>query len=139
MTETGKIREIIGKTVIVTPDLSDACFGCMKEECKACGGIYADGIYAANPLSLPLKAGLTVEVSAPGLSVFRQALAALIPPAVGFTAGFFLVRLFFTDASEAACAAVGVVLLFVAAFIIYAIRKRKPPEKAFTVTRILDN
>ena len=147
MTKTGKVREINGKTVSIKldtgkPDLGGICFGCIKEECGACGGINAVGIYAGciiaeNQLSLTLKTGQTVEVSAPGASIFRQAMAALIPPALGFTAGFFLTHLLLPKASEAACAAAGVVLLFVAAFIVYAIRKRKPLDKAYTVTKIL--
>jgi hypothetical protein len=134
MTETGKVREINGRTVIVKPDLGDICFGCMKEECKVCGGITAE-----NPFSLSIKTGQTVEVSALGVSIFRQAITALIPPALGFTAGFFFTRYFLPEASEAACAAAGVVLLFVAAFIVYTVRKRKPLDKAYTVTKILDN
>jgi len=142
MTETGKIREINGKTIIIKPELSGICFGCIKEECGACGGINAVGINAVgitagsiiaeNPLSLSLKTGQTVEVSAPGASIFRQAMAALIPPALGFTAGFFLTRFFLPNASEGAYAAAGVVLLFVAAFIVYAVRKRKPLDKRYT-------
>jgi len=133
MTETGKIREINGKIVVIKPDLGSACFGCMKDECRACGGIIAE-----NPLSLSLKKGQTVEVSAQVTSIFRQALAALVPPALGFTAGFFLTRLFIPKASEGACAASGVILLFAAAFIVYSVRKRTPPTKAYTVTKIID-
>jgi len=100
MNETGK------------PDLPDACFGCMKKECKA-----HEKITAKDPLS----------------SVLRQALAALVPPALGFAAGFFLIRRFFPEASEGACAAAGVVLLFVSAFVVYAVRKRKSPDKGHTI------
>jgi len=132
MTETGKVREINGKTVIIQPDSLASCFGCMKEECKACGSISAE-----NSLSLSLRAGQTVEVNAPAASVFRQALAALVPPALGFAAGFFLTRLFYPSAGEGAAASMGVIFLFAAAFIVYAVRKRKPPDKAYTVTRIL--
>jgi len=138
MTETGKIREIYGKTVIIKPDSLDACFGCMKEECRSCGSSNTGGIIAENPLSLSLKAGQTVEVSAPAASVFRQALAALVPPALGFAGGFFLTRLFLPKAGEGACAAAGVIFLFAVAFIVYAVRKRKPLDKAYTVTRIID-
>jgi positive regulator of sigma E activity len=134
MTETGKVQEINGKTVIIKPDLGDICFGCIKEECKVCGGIIAE-----NPLSLSLKTGQTVEVSAPGTSIIRQAVAALIPPALAFTAGFFLTRLFLPKASEGAAAGTGVLFLFASAFIVYTVRKRKPPTKAYTVTKILNN
>ena len=133
MTETGTIREISGKTVVIKPDSVAACFGCMKEECRACGGITAE-----NPLSLSLKAGQTVEVSAPAASVFRQALAALVPPALGFAGGFFLTRLFLPSAGEGAAAGMGVIFLFAVAFIVYMVRKRNPPDKVFTITRIIE-
>ena len=133
MTETGKIREINGKTVVIKPDLGGICFGCMKVECKACG------IIAENPFSFSLKTGQTVEVSAVGASIFRQALAALFPPALGFAVGFFLTRSFLPKASEGACAGMGVLFLFATAFIVYTVRKRKPPTKAYMVTKILDN
>jgi hypothetical protein len=132
MTESGKILEISGKTVIIKPDLGGICFGCMKEECRACGGILAE-----NPLSLSLKAGLTVEVSAPGSPIFRQALAALIPPALGFTAGFFLTRLFFPEAGEGAAAGVGALFLFAAACVMFKVRAKIPAGKVFKVTRII--
>jgi positive regulator of sigma E activity len=132
MTETGKVREINGKTVVIKPDSLAACFGCMKEECKSCGSITAE-----NHLSLSLKAGQTVEVSAPAASVLRQGFAALVPPALGFAGGFFLTRLFLPKASEGACAAAGVIFLFATAFIVYAARKRNPAGKEFIVTRIL--
>jgi len=139
MTETGKISEINGKTVSIKldtgrPNLGNICFGCIKVECGACGGINAE-----NPLSLSLKTGQTVEVSASGASIFRQAITALVPPALGFTAGFFLTRLFLPKASEGASAAAGVIFLFAVAFIVYMVRKRKPLDKAYTVTKIFDN
>jgi hypothetical protein len=133
MTETGKVREINGKTIVIKPDSPSACFGCMKEECNACVSIIAE-----NPLSLSLKAGQTVEVSAPAASVFRQALAALGPPALSFAGGFFSTRLLFPEASEGAAAGMGVLFLFATAFIVYEVRKRKPLGKAYTVTRIID-
>jgi len=133
MTETGKIREINGKTVVIKPDSLSACFGCMKKECRACGSITAE-----NPLSLSLEAGQTVEVNAPMASVFRQALSALVPPALGFAGGFFLTRLFLPESGEGAAAGMGVLFLFASAFIVYAIRKRKSPDNAYTVTRIID-
>jgi len=133
MTETGKIREINGKTVVIKPDSLDVCFGCMKEECKACGSISAE-----NPLSLSLKAGQTVEVSAPTASVFRQALSALVPPALGFAGGFFITRFFLPSAGEGAAAGMGVLFLFASACVIFKLRAKNPAEKGFKVTRIID-
>jgi positive regulator of sigma E activity len=133
MIETGIIREINGKTVIIKPDAQDACFGCLKEECKACGSITAE-----NPLSLSLASGQKVEVSAPVASIFRQALAALVPPAAGFTAGFFIIRVFFKEAGEGAAAGVGALFLFASSYVIFKLRAKIPAGKVFTVTRIID-
>jgi len=132
MTETGKVREINGNIVYIKPDSPDVCFGCMKEECKACGSITAE-----NPLSLSLKAGQTVEVSAQTASIFRQALAVLVPPALGFIAGFFLTRIFLPTTGEGTAAGVGALFLFAAAYVIFKVRAKNPAEKGFKVTRII--
>ena len=133
MTEKGKIREIKENIVIVAPEISAACFGCMNQECKAGGGI----ITAENPRGLPLKQGQMVEVRAPGISILGQALAALLPPAIGFVASYFLARLIIPNAGDGAHAAIGAVSLFATAFLVYKIRKKYPPGKAYTVTRII--
>ena len=134
MTETGRIREIRGNLVIVSPDKSAACFGCMNMECKA-GGL----ITAENPLALPLEAGLMVEVKAPPpFILFRQALAAFLPPILGFLAGLTLTRLFFPGAGEAAAISAGFFLLFAAAFVVFKIRRKSGAAGNFTVTKVAD-
>ena len=135
MTEKGKIREIKDNIVIVDPDRSATCFGCMNHECKSGLGF----ITAENPLALPLEAGQTVEMQAPpGIFLVKQGLNALMPPILGFLAGFIFVSVFFPNAGEAAAAGTGVIFLFAAAIIIYRTKRKKAASREFTVTRIID-
>ena len=133
MTETGRIQEIKDNLIIVIPNMGALCFGCMNQECKANGGL----IIAENPKALPLQEGQKVEVRAPGISIFGQAMAALLPPAFGFAASFFLARRLFPEIGEGASAAIGVLFLFATAFFVYRIRKKFPAGKAYTVTKIV--
>ena len=133
MTETGKVRELREKTVIVLPDRSAACFGCMNHECRSGAGL----ITAENPASLPLKTGQTVEVVTQGASLLGQALIALLPPILGFLLGFNLTRLAFPEAADGASAGIGVIFLFAAAFAVYFVRKKHPASKGYEVKRIL--
>jgi hypothetical protein len=59
--------------------------------------------------------------------VFFQAAAALLPPALGFAAGFGLTGLFFPLSGEGARAAGGTVFMFLSALGVYLFR-RFPPE-----------
>ena len=135
MTEKGSVVEIRENLVIVAPDKSAACFGCMNMECKSGGGL----ITAENPKALPLGGGQMVEVEIPDVSIIKQALTAFLPPALAFTAGFIFIRLLFPKTGEGAAAFMGVILLFAAAFVVYRIRKSKPAENACTITKILPN
>ena len=136
MTEKGKIREIRDNIVIVAPDRSDSCFGCMKLECKANGGI----LRAENPKGLALEPGQTVELKTPDTSFLGQSIAALLPPVIGFIIGFFLTRIFFPETGEGAAAFTGVILLFATAFLVYRLRKKFPAKEYLRyVERILDN
>jgi sigma-E factor negative regulatory protein RseC len=134
MTEKGRIREIQERIIIVTPDIGAACFGCMNTECRS------RGISAENSFDLPLREGQIVEIAAPPVT---QVLTALLPPVLGFIAGYICAALFFPLAGEAVHAGAGVIFLFAAAFIVYAVRKRKwgspeSAERAFVVTRIIE-
>ena len=133
MTETGTVREIKENLVVIAPDRSAACFGCMNLECKSGGGF----ITAENPKALPLKTGQMVEVAAPGAGIFRQALTAFLPPALGFVAGYTLSRLLFPKAGEGLFAFIGAAFLFIAAFIVYWARKKFPAKREYTVTKIV--
>ena len=125
VTETDKVREIKGNTVI-SPDKSAACFGCMNSECMNTGRKSGRLITAENPGSLPLEAGQKVEAAASGASLIGQTLTAFLPPALGFIAGFFLTRLLLPEVGEGAAAFAGVILLFAAAFVVYRATGKRP-------------
>ena len=133
MTETGIIREIQGNLLIIGPDRGIACFGCLNMECKADGGF----ITAENPEAFPLETGQMVELSAPGISLLGQALASLLPPVLGFIAGYAIARLLFPGAGEGAFAGAGVILLFACAFIVFRVRAKFPAKRIYTVLRVL--
>jgi len=133
MTEKGIVKEVQGRTVIIVPDIGDACFGCMNAECKSGGGL----ISAENSLAIQLTVGQMVEVRASESSIFVQALTAFLPPALGFVSGYIFMRLFFPAFGEGAAAFTGVLLLFSAAIIVCRIKKGKPQRQTFTVTRII--
>ena len=125
MTEKGKIREIKENAIIIAPDRSACCFGCMKMECKVNGGI----LYAVNPKALPLEIGQTVELKTHASPLWGQSVIALLPPTLCFILGFFLIRLLLPEAGEGAAAFSGVLFLFTSAFIIYKLRKRFPAKE----------
>jgi hypothetical protein len=62
--------------------------------------------------------------------LFSQAAAALLPPALGFAAGFILTGFFFPRSGEGPRAAVGVVLMFLFAFGVYLFRRGCPAESS---------
>ena len=105
----------------------------MKTECKGKAGF----IEAENSLSLPLEIGQEVEVTARTSSLFNQAFIALVPPILSFTLGYLLIRFFFPGAGEGAAAFAGIFLLFLAAFIVYAVTGGKNKTGLYIVTRII--
>jgi sigma-E factor negative regulatory protein RseC len=58
--------------------------------------------------------------------VFRQGAAALLPPVLGFAAGFTLTGLFFPLAGEGQRIAAGAALMFLLALGIYLFRRPSP-------------
>ena len=132
MTETGVVQEIKGNLIIIAPDMSAACFGCMNHECRKAGRIAAE-----NPGALPLEKGQTVEVKASGVPLLGQALTAILPPLLGFIFGYAFIRLIFPNAPEGASVLAGLVFLFASAFIVYAARKKRPAGNVHTVTKII--
>jgi positive regulator of sigma E activity len=129
---TGRVHAVSGRQVLIAPANNSACFGCLKK----CG----DGrvlTAALNPEKLPLSPGQLVEAesSPPGLLI--QALAAILPPAAGFLAGFFLVRGLFPAAGEGARAAAGALGLFFGGALAFLIRRRRPPGEITRITRII--
>jgi sigma-E factor negative regulatory protein RseC len=132
MIERGRIREIRGNTLTITRENSAACFGCMDRKCKAKELSYD----AENSAGLTLRPGQLVETET-AASAFRQGMAVLLPPPLGFIAGYGITGLAFPSVSEPSRTAGGVLLLFAAAFAVYFIRRRFPPKTIRRVTRIV--
>jgi positive regulator of sigma E activity len=132
MTESGRVQEVAGNRIIVVKDnglCGEACFGCLGGgKCEA----KPVSVAAENPLGLPLKPGQTVEIESGRL--LSQALAALLPLAAGFAAGFFLSPLLFPAAGDPARAAGGVFCLFAAAAACCLFRRRYPPRNRPRIT-----
>ena len=144
MTETGKVQEVRENLVIVAPERSAACFGCMNigmnascihAGCKSGAGF----ITAENPAGLPVKTGQTVEVGTVNSSLLSQALISLLPPILGFLLGFNLSRLVFPfpTAPDGTSVGMGLLFLFAASFVVYLIRKKYPAAQGYKVTRII--
>jgi hypothetical protein len=106
----------------------------MNQECKATGGI---SYTAANPRRLPLTVGQTVETESP--APLNQTLGTLLPPALGFIAGYVLTGLCFPNAGDPAKAAAGVLLMFLAGAIRFLIRKRLGPGGLPELTRVIED
>jgi sigma-E factor negative regulatory protein RseC len=132
MTETGKIKEIRGATVTIARESDIACIGCMDKDCKAKSFSYS----AENTPDLPLRPGQLVETKTIA-STFKQSLAALLPPPLGFIAGYAATALVFPGSGEPPRAAGGVLLFFAFAVVFYLIRRRYPPRIAREVVRVI--
>jgi sigma-E factor negative regulatory protein RseC len=101
----------------------------MNRECKAKTLSY----HAENIAGLALQPGQLVETEA-AASALKQGLAVLLPPSLGFIAGYVLTGIIFPTTGDPARAAAGVLLLFATAFAIYFIRRRFPPK---TICRVI--
>jgi sigma-E factor negative regulatory protein RseC len=133
MTETGTIKEIRGSALTIARENDEACFGCLDQECKARSFSY----HAENTAGLALRPGQLVETETTA-SPLTQGLAALLPPALGFVAGYGGTGLAFPAAGEPARAAAGVLLLFAAAAALYLLRRRRPPKILRRVVRVVE-
>ena len=123
---------IVQKACLNDEDFSggEACFGCMKTECKNRG----IEITAENPLGLSLEEGQSVVIETPAAPVLAQTAAALGIPVLGFIAGFLLTGFLLPDSGESAKAAAGVLLMFLAALIFYQFRRKFPVKKIPCIT-----
>lgn len=125
MIETGMVTEVSADTVVIALRETGACFGCTNRECRSNRRL----LTVANPRRIPLKAGQEVQAEISAASGLMQALAVLLPPALGFIAGYIGTGLLFPPArGESAQAAGGVAGLFLTALAVYFIRKRLPPK-----------
>ena len=118
---TGRVRSVSGKTVTIKPE-RPACFGCLNQECTE--GFAP--VTAENVNSLDLAPGQLVETGFSPRALLCQGAAALIPPLLGFIAGFVFTGILFPKSGDALRAACGALLLFAAAFGFYFFRKRFP-------------
>jgi sigma-E factor negative regulatory protein RseC len=133
MTETGQVKEIRGATVTIARESDVACMACADRDCKARSFSYS----AENTPGLPLKPGQLVETQTVA-STFRQSLAALLPPPLGFIAGYAATALAFPGSGEPPRAAGGALLFFAFAAVFYLIRRRYPPKIARQVVRVVE-
>jgi hypothetical protein len=133
MTETGKITAIQGTTLTLARENDAACFGCPDSECKARAFSYR----AENTAGLPLRPGQLVETET-SASPLKQGLGALLPPALGFIAGYGVAGLAVPAAGEPLRAAAGALALFAVAGALYLIRRRHPPEIVRRVVRVVE-
>jgi sigma-E factor negative regulatory protein RseC len=129
---TGKVLSISGKMAVIEPDKPAGCFGCVNQEC---GGFTP--ITVENRDNLDLVPGQLVETGSKCRTLLRQGAAALIPPLLGFTAGFFLAGILFPQSGDGLRAACGALLLFAAALGVYFFRRQFPPKNIPRILRIL--
>ncbi|MDR2631147.1 MAG: SoxR reducing system RseC family protein [Spirochaetaceae bacterium] len=140
MTETGWVREISGDLVTLRLDRSRACSGCgyggcrpgapgsgtgANEECPPNHGM----VTAVNRKKLPLLPGQRVAVEFPRGDAPVQAVTALLPPLLGFIAGYVLGGMALSPENQDLRAAAGGAGLFISAGLVYLIRKYLPPRK----------
>ena len=130
---TGRIFSISEDTVVVSPADSLSCFGCTKQDCKAHSGRFS----AKNTLGLPLSIGQIVEVENPKGSLLKQALKALLPPVLGFLAGYALTGILFPLSGDPARAFSGILTFFLTALVVYRTQKSHASAELPFVTRIM--
>ncbi|MDR2537133.1 MAG: SoxR reducing system RseC family protein [Treponema sp.] len=132
----GRIQAIDGKTITVQEGRPEAaCFACLSQEC---GTRDRTRLFTVeNTLNLSLSVGQFVETGAPKRGFTRQALLALLLPAVAFGVGFALVGACFAGVGEGAQAAGGAACLFIVAGLTYLVRAHIPVKNKPLVSRVL--
>jgi sigma-E factor negative regulatory protein RseC len=146
MAETGRVREISGDRVTISRERTGACPGCAGKErpghvcgfsrtgskgsCRSDQGL----LIALNRKNLPLSPGQRVAVEFPSSSVLLQILTALLPPVLGFIAGYALGGFFSpSGGNQALRAAAGAAGLFISAGAVCFIRPYLPLGKPTVV------
>jgi sigma-E factor negative regulatory protein RseC len=124
MKETVQVCKVSGNTVTFIKKDTRACFGCMNRECKKGRSSFT----LENSSGQVLRPGDSVEIILPQRTLALQSLSALLPPVLGFIAGYVLSAYMFPALSEAARAAVGAAAMFAAALGFYAFRRRCPAK-----------
>jgi sigma-E factor negative regulatory protein RseC len=146
MAETGRIQEISGDRVTISLERTAACSGCAYQEMPgpACGFSGTGSkrscrsnqglLTALNRKNLPLSPGQWVAVEFSSPSVLIQILTALLPPVLGFIAGYALGGFFSpSGGNQALQAAAGAAGLFISAGAVYFIRQYLPLGKPTVV------
>ncbi|MDR0623544.1 MAG: SoxR reducing system RseC family protein [Treponema sp.] len=128
----GRVHAVTGGKVLIAPVENAACFGCMKD-CHKRGVLAA----AENRDTLSLKPGQMVETGYSPQDLLLQGLSTLLPPALGFIAGYVLVHALFPASGEGARAAGGAFLLFAAGAVTFLIRRRYPAKEMNRITRVI--
>ncbi|MDR2418967.1 MAG: SoxR reducing system RseC family protein [Treponema sp.] len=130
----GRIQAIEGKLITVQEGRPEyACLACLE-----CGTSSRPRFFTVeNTLNLSLSVGQFIETGAPKCGLARQALLALLLPAVAFVAGFALVGACFAGVGEGAQAAGGAACLFIAACLTYFIRVHVSVKDKPLVARVL--
>ncbi|MDR1972905.1 MAG: hypothetical protein LBQ46_13410 [Treponema sp.] len=102
-----------------------ACFGCFR--------LKRPGAFGACPLHQ-----VGGEAALSGKKLFLQAAAALLPPVLGFAAGFVVPGLIFPHIGEGPRAGAGLTLMFLCALAYYAYRSRFPAGTCRAKTAIIE-
>jgi sigma-E factor negative regulatory protein RseC len=128
----GRVHAVTGNKVLIAPAENTACFGCMKD-CHKPGVLMT----AENRDTLSLKPGQLVETEHSPRGLLLQGLIVLLPPVMGFIAGYALVRAAFPAAGEGARAAGGAFLLFAGGTLTFLFRRRYPAKETNRIKRVI--
>jgi positive regulator of sigma E activity len=128
----GIIYNIEGKTVFIMPEQS-GCFGCLAQECSRQPHLIA----ARNRTRWKLFPGQIVETETAKKSLVKQICSSLLPLLIGFITGYMISGIFLHVSGDNTRMAAGVVGLFIAGFVMYALRKRFPTNGYPSIIRVL--
>jgi sigma-E factor negative regulatory protein RseC len=130
----GRVLSISGDRITVKRGVADCCSGCKTRNCGGDTGLFI----AENRTGLPLRPGLLVETEFRPGSAIAEGAALLLPPGLGFIAGFLVSGLIFPDLADAPRAFLGLIVLFGTAFVLFLVRRRFPSRTLPRIARILD-
>ncbi|MCX7027706.1 MAG: SoxR reducing system RseC family protein [Spirochaetes bacterium] len=134
MRESGTVKDISGKIVVVGIPMHDSCQSCMNGMCKES----RDALKVFNPEGIELSPGDEVEIEVKSAEQARAALWVLGLPLAALFAGYGLGRLFFPSAQEgpAVIAAGLFFVLFLGVGLL--IQKRRNLESLPVITKKLE-
>jgi sigma-E factor negative regulatory protein RseC len=132
MKERGILLSLSAGGGMVELERIGACGGCGNRECHAKRRM----VGAENKTGLPLAEGQQVELEIGPRSILGQAAFSLLPPLLGFPAGFFLAGLIPGWGPPLRIAG-GFLLLLAAALLSLGIRRRFPPKENFHIVRLI--